>query len=456
MPEISLNGFQHTTYIILLVIWGAIFLLNFFILLVFIKSKEKIYLYYSLFLTCCLVGSTVHIVGLGWIDDGRIGTILYERRILESFTFIALFFYCVFSITLLEIKKQDPKLAKWITFLALITAIYGILYWPLYPFIKDMEVSFFMISRAIIMPMCLVAIIWVSYKIQSIFKNYFIIGSGFYFTGAFLAIFRETNIQIPFKSFYSISSTTYFQAGIFFEVICFTLALSLRVYLIYQSKQDKTKKERDLALSKVLASQTQNNSHLIFNSLNVIKYLIQTQKKEAALSQLSIYSKFIRNIIESAQKQQISLRKEISIVNSYLELEATRLDYSFDDKIYIDNAVDLDRTMLPPMLLQSFVEKFIWKRNYLNPNFYIFKNNINETIILLINETLDFTSNEELNEFIDKNYEYLNYKNERILLYNKNHNDKIYCYHSNQINNASQDFSICIKISDKNHGFSNN
>lgn len=456
MPEINLDGFHHTTYIILLVIWGALFLLNFFILLIFIKSKERIYLYYSLFLTSCLIILSVHIVGLGWFDDGAIGTILYERRILESFTFLALFFYCLFSINLLEIKNQDPKLANWISFLALITAIYGIVYWPMYPHIKEMETGFFLISRAIILPMSLVAIIWVSYKIQSIFKNYFIIGSGFYFTGALLAILREIKINIPFEGFYNVSSTVYFQTGIFLEVICFTLALSLRVYLIYQSKQNKTQKERDLALSKVLATQTQNNSHLIFNSLNVIKYLIQTQKKEAALGQLSIYSKFIRNIIESAQKHQISLRKEISIVNSYLELEATRLDFSFNDKIYVDNNVDLDRTMLPPMLLQSFVEMFIWKRNYLNPNFYIFKNKNNGTNILLINHTLNFTTNDEFNDFINENFKYLNYKNERIKLYNKNHTEKIYCYHSNKSNNSTKDFSICIKITNKNHIFSNN
>lgn len=456
MPDIILNSFQHTTYVILLIIWGALFLLNFFIFLVYIKSYEKIYLFYSLFLTSCLVGSTIHIIGLGWFDDRKIGTILYERRILESFTFLALFFYCIFSIKLLEIKNQDPRLAKWITLLALTTAIYGVLYWFIYPYIKEREISFFLLSRAIILPMSLIAIIWVSYKIKSIFKNYFIIGSGFYFTGALLAILRETNIHIPFKNFYSISSTVYFQTGIFFEVICFTLALSLRIYLVHQSKQDKTQKERDLALSKVLASQTQNNSHLIFNSLNVIKYLIQTQKKEAALEQLSIYSKFIRNIIESAQKHQISLRKEISIVNSYLELEATRLDYSFNDTFYIVNNVDLDRTMIPPMLLQSFVEKVIWKKNYLNPNFYIFKNELDEIHILLINQTLNFTTNNEFNNFLNENYKYLNYRNERILLYNKNNSSKIYCYHSNKLNNNTQDFSVCIKISNKKHSFSNN
>lgn len=447
MPAIDLNSFHHMTYIVLLLFCGALSLLSFFIILVYYKNKEKIYLYYFLFLICSMVGAVVHLSNLGWDNQVLLSTPIYYRRILESFTLLALFFYCIFTISLLDIRKQDPKLAKWITTLAAITASYGCLYWFIYPYIEAHTLTFFIISRLIILPMSLIAIVWVSYKINSIFKGYFIIGSAFYFTGAFLAVLRDTVSNIPIAGFYNLSGTVYFQIGIFLEVVCFTLALTLRVYLLYKSKQTETVKERDLALAQVLATQTQNNSHLIFNSLNVIKYLIQTQRKDAALRQLSIYSKFIRKIIESAQKQQISLKEEINIISYYLELESSRLDYSFVNSIHIKDDVNQETTMLPPMFLQSLVEKLIWKRNHLAPHFYVFRNGT-DTYILLKNGEFEDASNEVILAYINENFEHYNFENERIELYNKNHLGKIHCYLSKQDDETNNDFSICLKIND--------
>lgn len=451
MPEVILNSADHISYIVMLLFSGGVSLLSFFIILVYFKTKEKIYLFYFLFLICGLLSAMINIVHLGWGKFNGIDSYQMLRRNLETFTLLAVFFYCLFTINLLEIRRKNKSLANWIMFLAGITAVYGCVYWLIYPWIFVHEKTFFIVSRAVIMPMSLVAIVWVSAKIHSIFKSYFIIGSSLYFTGAFLAILRQSTTFIPFDFFYQLSPVVYFQSGIFLEITCFTLALSLRVYLLYQSKQIKTVKERDLAMAQVLAAETQNNSHLIFNSLNVIKYLIQTQQKEAALNQLNTYSKFVRSIIETAQEQQISLRKELKIVELYLALESSRLGFSLVQNIHISPEIDLDDTFLPPMLLQSFTEKFIWKKTRIAPYFYFFKDEEESVNVLIINEKLSTANCHQLPQVLQQRFEEVDFENERIDLYNRTHSSKIHCFTLKKQQQTEDQYAICVQISE---GFS--
>src|SRR5699024_1938305 len=173
---------------------------------------------------------------------------------------------------------------------------------------------------------------------------------------------------IPFGNFYDYSPNIYFQAGIFLEIFCFTLALSHRVYLIYKSREQekemsrqKAIAERDLAIAQVLASQTQSNPHFIFNSLNAIKYLIQSNQNKAAIKSLTTYSRFIRMILDVGPKQKITLKKELELVRYYLILESGRLEKSFSYSINKAPEVKAEYIHLPPMLLLPFLERVIWR-----------------------------------------------------------------------------------------------
>jgi sensor histidine kinase YesM len=53
------------------------------------------------------------------------------------------------------------------------------------------------------------------------------------------------------------------------------------------------------------------------------------------------------------------LEEEISSLKNYLELQQLRYEKKFDYKIDVDPRIDLESAILPPMLLQPFIENAI-------------------------------------------------------------------------------------------------
>lgn len=359
--------FLNTSVIVGLLFCGALGLLTFFILLLYIRNRESIYLYYFLFLIFSLIGGIINLQDSTWLSSFFEYGEGVAHQSLEAATLLALFAYCAFTNQLLEIKQQNRKLAQWIVYLAGITAIYGVIYWLIYPIIKEQALLYFIISRSIILPMSLIAIIWVVCKIHSPVKGYFIFGSAFYFTGALFAVLRETVSTIPLRSFYVYDPGVYFQSGILLETICFALALSHRFYLLYQAKQQEQENirvravyERDLAQAQMLASRMQINPHFIFNCLNAIKYFIQSNQNKSAIKYLAVFSRFIRTLLDSGRLTVVSLSEEIKIIEDYLILEAIRFDENFTHQIKINENVDVQHVLIPPLLLQPFIENAIW------------------------------------------------------------------------------------------------
>src|SRR5690606_24625203 len=154
-------------------------------------------------------------------------------------------------------------------------------------------------------------------SLRSVFKHYFMIGSLFYFLGALLGVLHQSGPGIPLALFYNISASAYFHTGIFLEIICFTMALTHRVFLLYRLRQKQAEairrqalQERDQALAELLSSRLKSNPHFIFNSLNAIQYLIESKQNMKAVKFLSTYSRFIRSLLDTGRASRISLKQE--------------------------------------------------------------------------------------------------------------------------------------------------
>lgn len=366
---IPASKYYHISYVSALLFLGAIGLLMFFVLILYARSRDILYLYYFLFLAASFTGAYLSTSMYDWYDWTYTRPGPEIRKWVEAITLIALSAYCLFTVTLLDLKKQAPKLHNWILLIGGINALYGIIYWFVFPLIPQYEDFLFIASRSIILPMSLVAIAWVGYRIHSPFKSYFIVGSAFYFTGALLAVLRQETSVIPFNFFYNISSTNYFHSGIFFEIVLFALALTHRISLINQAihqEQEKMKHkaifERDQAMAEALSSRMQSNPHLIFNSLSAINYLIQSNQNAKAIKSLNLYSRFVRKILDTGQRSLISLTEELDIIRLYIEQEFSRYDRSFTYSIHVDTGVDTEKILVPPMILMAFTEEVIWQK----------------------------------------------------------------------------------------------
>jgi LytS/YehU family sensor histidine kinase len=105
---------------------------------------------------------------------------------------------------------------------------------------------------------------------------------------------------------------------------------------------------------------SQMNPHFIFNSLNSIQHFIIQNDDLQANNYLTNFSSLIRKILENSRKNLITLSEEISTLTLYLEMEKLRFEEGFEYKINRDLNLDYNEVMIPPMILQPFVENAIW------------------------------------------------------------------------------------------------
>ncbi len=64
----------------------------------------------------------------------------------------------------------------------------------------------------------------------------------------------------------------------------------------------------------------------------------------------------MREILDMSGKDEVSLSREIKLLDTYLELEKLRFGDEFIFKIKVDDEIDVDHLQLPPMIIQPFIE----------------------------------------------------------------------------------------------------
>lgn len=158
-------------------------------------------------------------------------------------------------------------------------------------------------------------------------------------------------VKIPF----------YKQTWFWILMIAFAALLS---YFWYLEKIKRLKKEqaivldyeKQLARLETMALRSQMNPHFIFNSINSIKGLIITDKKEEASDQLTRFAKFMRNILNYSDKDLITLADELKFLKAYCRLEQFKNSKFIDYQVHLDTNIDEYEILIPPFLLQPFLE----------------------------------------------------------------------------------------------------
>lgn len=124
-----------------------------------------------------------------------------------------------------------------------------------------------------------------------------------------------------------------------------------------QSIQDKLLLKNLLTEQKMLRSQM--NPHFIYNSLNSIQSYISSSQNTQAERYLARFAKLMRGILENSRLDFILLEKEIELLKIYMELEQLRFNNNFKFEINLTNDVESDYILIPPMLIQPFLENSI-------------------------------------------------------------------------------------------------
>lgn len=107
------------------------------------------------------------------------------------------------------------------------------------------------------------------------------------------------------------------------------------------------------------ALHAQMNPHFVFNSLNSIREMILNQETQEASRFLGNFAHLIRITLDQSRKSFISLRDTMDYLNRYIEMEKIR-NPDFHFSMEVDKTLDPDDTILPPLLIQPFIENAIW------------------------------------------------------------------------------------------------
>ncbi|MBC7775117.1 MAG: histidine kinase [Phycisphaerae bacterium] len=143
----------------------------------------------------------------------------------------------------------------------------------------------------------------------------------------------------------------------------FALGLGLGVYSLYRYRtgqivHESRLKEEMLRLERS-ALQAQMSPHFIFNCLNSIQNFILKNDSDAAVLYLARFAKLVRSSLNASVEGSVSLEEEINMLNHYLTLEQLRFKQAFEYQISVDPMLDRVHTMLPPLIVQPFVENAV-------------------------------------------------------------------------------------------------
>src|SRR6185436_14396597 len=114
-----------------------------------------------------------------------------------------------------------------------------------------------------------------------------------------------------------------------------------------------------IAETEMMALRAQMNPHFIFNCINSIDALIQSNDKYHATVYLNKFAKLIRNILDSSKQNTIPLAKDIETLRLYIDLEQFRNENKFTADIEIDDWLLQDDYKVPPLIIQPYVENAI-------------------------------------------------------------------------------------------------
>ncbi|MBO9729710.1 MAG: histidine kinase [Chitinophaga sp.] len=149
-----------------------------------------------------------------------------------------------------------------------------------------------------------------------------------------------------------------------FIVICTLLVLAaFFVYNIYRQrllreKNEKLQIDNKRLLLEQKTRQMQLDPHFIYNAVANLQGLISSDRKQEANAYLVSFSRLMRNILELNREDFISVEEEIGALDNYIRLQQMRFTGMFDYSIDADD-IDVSDILIPPMLIQPFVENAI-------------------------------------------------------------------------------------------------
>ncbi|MBK8622935.1 MAG: histidine kinase [Saprospiraceae bacterium] len=147
-----------------------------------------------------------------------------------------------------------------------------------------------------------------------------------------------------------------------FKIAIILLLVSMVVsFIVWNHKRVRSESnlKQMLTETKISALRAQMNPHFIFNCINSIDALIQSNDKYQATQYLNKFARLIRNILNSSRDNLIDFAKDLEMMKLYLELELLRNEDKFTVEYDIDPELTEGNYIIPPMVVHPYIENAI-------------------------------------------------------------------------------------------------
>lgn len=165
-----------------------------------------------------------------------------------------------------------------------------------------------------------------------------------------------------------ISETKLKQNRLFLVIVGLSALLGITIAVLFyvimkqrkiRQEKDKIKFQRNAIDLEQRLLRTQIEPHFIFNTLAALQSYIRLDEKEKSLKFLSQFSKLLRNSLEISREHLVPLSQEADVLANYLSLQQMRYEDSFSYQLLLPAADIAAEVLIPPMLIQPFVENAI-------------------------------------------------------------------------------------------------
>lgn len=335
---------------------GGLFILFVYHLLIYLQNKNKLYLYFSLyllFITLFLCESLINEVIPNYLD--------YTNFPIQ---FLAYGTYMVFARVLLESENKLKKWDKYIQLeIKLLFALAPIFFLVQFFFGYSIQIKLFLIIAPIITLFTIFLFFIIIKNINDDSAINFVIATLFYLVLANIS-FLEFVIGRQFFIDLGLLPEFFLYMG----VVAQCLMLSLIIGSILEKIEQKNKnielrlalKSKQMEELKMTALQSQMNPHFLFNSLNSINNFVLKNDIERASDYITKFSRLIRVILNSSSSPTSTLADELGILSLYVKLEQMRVSGGFIYKVEVGDNINLEPIKVPPLFLQPFIENAIW------------------------------------------------------------------------------------------------
>ncbi len=276
----------------------------------------------------------------------------------NTYLLITNIFYYLFHYEFLDLPKIAPKFSR--VLVVYIKVLVGLL-------IIDTFINFILQNYSLggllwIATQPIIAIFGIYgtiqlYSLKGPFIRYIQIGSTVLLFGALIG-FLEQLLQIKPSDnvLMRLAPSFGLNYAVLVEIFCFSMALAYKTWL---SQRNRNRLIRSIKESELRTLRSQINPHFIFNSLNSIKAYILKDRQLEASEYLTDFSTLMRAILQQSKVKFITLSEELETTLLYVKLENLRFENGFAFNFSIDESIDTDEILIPPMLFQPYLENAI-------------------------------------------------------------------------------------------------